>query len=216
MFGIENFIVFLTTGILLNLYPGPDSMYIIARSISQGRRAGIFALLGISSGSLFHTLIGSVGLSAIILSSAHAFQILKYVGASYLLLQAILMIKESNSQKNINSQTLHKKSLVKIYRQGALTNILNPKVALFFLALLPQFISPMSSNKPLSFIILGIVFIVTGTIWGLFLAIFASFFSDKLRNSTKISKWMLRANAGLFGYLGFKLATAQLDIHNSG
>lgn len=209
MFGIENFVVFLTTGLLLNLYPGPDSMYILARSISQGRLAGIFAVLGISSGSLFHAIIGAVGLSAIILSSANAFQVIKYAGASYLFYQAILMIRDSRKPNQFNGIEATKKSLFKIYRQGALTNILNPKVALFFMALLPQFISPSCVNKPFTFIILGLVFITTGTIWCLLLAIFSSFFSEKLRSKPKISKWMLRFNAGLFGYLAFKLVIAE-------
>lgn len=214
MLGIDNFIVFLTTGILLNLYPGPDSMYIIGRSISQGKVAGIFAVFGISSGSLFHTVIGSIGLSAIILSSAKAFIFIKWVGALYLFYQAILMFKDSKKHMLYSNAAIEKKSLFKIYRQGTITNILNPKVALFFLALLPQFISPEASNKPLAFILLGLAFITTGTIWSILLAVFASYFSEKLRKNTRASKWMLRANAGLFGYLGVKLAMAPLQAQN--
>jgi len=214
MFGIDNFIIFLTTGILLNLYPGPDSLYIIGRSVSQGRLAGIFAVLGISSGSLFHTFIGSIGLSPLLFSSAKAFMILKYAGAVYLFYQAILMIKDSRNKNHSMSIEVQKKSLFKIYKQGALTNILNPKVALFFMALLPQFISATSPNKSLSFIILGLVFITTGTIWCLLLALFSSFFSQRLRSHSTISKWMLRANAGLFTYLGIRLATAQFKTQS--
>ena len=209
MFGIENFIVFVTSAVLLNLYPGPDSLYILSRSISQGRLAGIFAVLGISSGSLFHTLLGAAGLSALIFSSARAFTFIKYAGAIYLLYQAVLMLKEANKGMRPGSTQSRKKSLARIYRQGAITNILNPKVALFFMALLPQFISPTSANKPLSFMMLGLVFITTGTIWCLFLALFASFFSETLRKNAHVTKWLLRANAGLFAYLGFRLATAR-------
>jgi threonine/homoserine/homoserine lactone efflux protein len=214
MFGIDNFMIFLSTGILLNLYPGPDSMYIIARSVSQGRMAGVFAVLGISSGTLFHTIVGSIGLSAILLSSAEAFMILKYAGALYLFYQALIMLKDSTKQTNANQFNIQKKSLVKIYSQGALTNILNPKVALFFMALLPQFISDSSSNKTISFILLGAVFITTGTIWCLLLAVFSSFFSKKLRRKTAISKWLLRANAALFTYLGIQLALVQIRHNN--
>ena len=214
MFGIDNFMIFLSTGILLNLYPGPDSMYIIARSVSQGRMAGVFAVLGISSGTLFHTIVGSIGLSAILLSSAEAFMILKYAGALYLFYQALIMLKDSTKSMNTNQFNIQKKSLVKIYSQGALTNILNPKVALFFMALLPQFISDSSSNKTISFILLGAVFITTGTIWCLLLAVFSSFFSKKLRRKTAISKWLLRANAALFTYLGIQLALVQIRHNN--
>lgn len=113
MFGIENFIVFLTTGLLLNLYPGPDSMYIIARSMSQGRLAGVFAVLGIGSGSLFHTIIGSIGLSALLLSSVKAFMLIKYAGAIYLFYQAVLMIKDSIGETSINRIEIPNKSLFK-------------------------------------------------------------------------------------------------------
>ncbi len=212
MFGIDNFVVFLTTGILLNVYPGPDSMYIIARSISQGRLAGIFAVLGISSGSLFHTIIGSIGLSAILLSSAKAFMFIKYAGALYLLYQAIVMLRESTKNSKSCDPSIQNKSLYTVLKQGAVTNILNPKVALFFMALLPQFISATSPNKTLSFIILGLVFIVTGTIWCLLLAVFASYFSRKLRSNPAISRWLLRANAALFTYLGVQLATARIRV----
>jgi threonine/homoserine/homoserine lactone efflux protein len=214
MLGIENFFVFLSTGILLNLYPGPDSLYIIGRSVSQGRLAGVCAVFGIVTGALIHTMIGSVGLSAILLTSAKAFTIVKCAGAIYLFYQAILMVKDSMANRYSKRSETPKISLFKIYKQGAMTNILNPKVALFFMALIPQFISPASPNKALSFIVLGLVFITTGTIWCLFLALFASYFSQKLRRSSIISKWMLRANAGLFTYLGIRLATAQFKAQS--
>ncbi|MDJ0622309.1 MAG: LysE family translocator, partial [Desulfocapsaceae bacterium] len=182
MLGIEHYFVFLITGILLNMYPGPDSLYIIGRSVSQGKSAGILAALGISTGALFHTFVGALGLSALLLTSANAFTFIKYAGAMYLMYQAILMFKESfnNSTTPIRYQQ-QGKSLFKIYRQGTITNILNPKVALFFMALIPQFISPSSPNTFLAFLVLGFSFIVTGTIWCLLLALCAAYFSKKLR-----------------------------------
>ena len=215
MFGIDNFLLFLTTGILLNLYPGPDTMYIIGRSVTQGRLAGISAVLGISTGGLFHTFLGAIGLSAILFSSARAFTIIKYTGAAYLIYQAVLMIKDSGKPAFISGSEIQKKNLLKIYRQGALTNILNPKVALFFMAFLPQFISPASPNKAISFIILGLVFFTTGTIWCMAVAVFSSFFSRSLRRNSSISRWLMRANAGLFAYLGIKLATAHFKTQGS-
>jgi threonine/homoserine/homoserine lactone efflux protein len=214
MLGIENFFVFLTTGILLNLYPGPDSLYIIGRSVSQGRLAGVCAVFGIVTGALIHTMIGSVGLSAILLTSARAFMIVKCAGAIYLFYQAILMLKDSMAKRNGSRPESPKIGLLRIYKQCAITDILNPKVALFFMALIPQFISPTSPNKALSFVVLGLVFITTGTIWCLFLALFASYFSQKLRRNSLISKWMLRANAGLFTYLGIRLAAAQFKMQS--
>lgn len=211
MLGIENFTVFLTAGILLNLYPGPDSLYILARSISQGRVAGVFAVLGISTGSLFHTLIGSAGFSALLFSSASTFSLIKYAGAAYLFYQALLMLRDSLKTSDRMQLFSDKKSMWKIYRRGALTNILNPKVALFFMALLPQFISAQSSSKPLAFLLLGMVFVLTGTLWCLLLALFASFFSRSMRKNPRVSQWLLRINAGLFGYLGIQLASASFQ-----
>ncbi|MEJ2055292.1 MAG: LysE family translocator, partial [Calditrichaceae bacterium] len=184
------------------------------RSISQGRLAGIFAVLGIGSGAVFHTFIGSIGLSALLLSSAKAFIIVKYAGAAYLFYQAVLMIRDSMHKTILKDTEVRKKSLLKIYTQGALTNILNPKVALFFMALIPQFISASSPNKSLSFILLGFTFITTGTIWCFVLALFSSYFSKKLRSSSRISKWLLRTNAGLFTYLGIRLAAAHFETHS--
>lgn len=176
MLGIEHYLIFLTTGILLNIYPGPDSFYIIGRSISQGKSAGVFAALGISTGALIHTFVGAIGLSALLLASANAFCFIKYAGATYLVYQAIIMFKESfnNSATSIRYQQ-QSRSLFKIYRQGAITNILNPKVALFFMALIPQFISPSSPNTFLAFLVLGFSFIFTGTLWCLLGAMFFVF-----------------------------------------
>ena len=143
-------------------------------------------------------------------SAAKAFMFVKYLGATCLFYQAILMIKDSRKLSSSVNSEVQKKNLFSIYKQGALTNILNPKVALFFMALLPQFISPTSPNKSLSFIILGLVFFTTGTIWCLCVALFASYFSQHLRKNFSISKWLLRINAGLFTYLGIRLATAHI------
>ena len=211
MFGIENFVVFVTTGILLNLMPGPDSLYIIGRSLSQGRTAGIFAVLGISTGALFHTLMGALGLSAILLTSANAFRFVKYAGAIYLFYQAIVLLKASRNGPTQEKPEIAKANHLRVFKQGAITNILNPKVALFFMALLPQFISATSPHKSLSFIVLGAVFITTGTIWCMLLAVFSSFFGNMLRSSSKMSKWLLRLNAGLFAYLGIRLAGMRMD-----
>ena len=209
--GIENIMVFLGAGILVNLYPGPDTFYIVGRSIAQGRLAGVSAALGISTGAMVHTLLGAFGLSALIATSAHAFMVLKFVGAAYLIYQGITML----FAKNENNQRLQKSSpqenYRKIYRQGALTNIFNPKVAVFFIAFLPQFISPESPDKVLSFIILGLVFITTGTIWCLTVAIFASYVSRKLRSNSSAAGWLMKINGVLFISLGLRLATAKMN-----
>lgn len=210
LLGIENLAVFVGTGILLNLYPGPDTLYIIGRSLSQGRSAGVAAALGIGTGSIVHTLLGAFGLSAIITASATAFLLLKYAGCAYLIYQGIQLLRNAPAAAPVASR-VSRDNLLQVYRQGAVTNILNPKVALFFLAFLPQFISLASPNKPLSFIILGALFVTTGTIWCLLVALFSSALSRRLRQSPGTSRLLRRINGLLFLGLGLKLATAQLE-----
>lgn len=213
MFGIENIVIFIGAGIMLNLYPGPDTLYIVGRSLSQGRAAGICAALGIGSGTIVHTLLGAFGLSAVLATSASAFVILKLAGAAYLIYQGILIIYETSSSSGTPiEQEASRVSLWRIYRQGALTNILNPKVALFFLAFLPQFISPSSSHIPFAFVLLGMIFVSTGTLWCLIVALFSSSLSRRMRRSEVLSRRLRRVNGLLFAALGLKLATAKFDL----
>ena len=210
MLGTENILLFVSTGILLNLYPGPDTLYIIGRSVSQGRLAGISATLGISSGAVLHLLFGSLGLSAIITTSAKAFMIVKIAGAGYLIYQGIMMLfKKSRIEANGVGQ-IENTDCLKIYKQGVITNLLNPKVAVFFMAFLPQFITPDSPNKGLSFVFLGLIFMTTGTMWCLLVTLFSSAISNKLRSNTKTTNWLMKINVLLFMYLGLKLATATI------
>jgi RhtB (resistance to homoserine/threonine) family protein len=208
MFGIHDFGLFLAAGILLNLTPGPDTVYILGRSIAQGREAGIASALGISLGSIFHTCAAALGLSAILATSAVAFGTIKLIGGAYLTFLGVKMIFDRRRQLSLAS-SFRQRTTVATFRQGILTNILNPKVALFFLAFLPQFIDPGSSAKVPAFILLGLTFVTTGTIWCLILAWFASVFSERLRRSETISPWLNRTAGALFVFLGIRLATAK-------
>ena len=208
MFGIHHFGLFLVAGILLNLTPGPDTAYILGRSIAQGREAGIASALGICVGSIFHTCAAALGLSAILATSAFAFGAIKLLGGAYLIFLGIKMIFDRRKQLSLPSN-FRRRTTVAAFRQGILTNILNPKVALFFLALLPQFIDPASNMKIAAFIALGLTFVTTGTIWCLILAWFASAFSERLRNNETISQWLNRPAGALFIFLGLRLATAK-------
>jgi RhtB (resistance to homoserine/threonine) family protein len=208
MFGIHNFGLFLAAGILLNLTPGPDTVYILGRSIAQGREAGIASALGISLGSIFHTCAAALGLSAILATSAIAFGTIKLLGGAYLIFLGVKMIVDRRRQLSLPSN-FRRQTTVAAFRQGVLTNILNPKVALFFLAFLPQFIDPASSAKVPAFILLGLTFVTTGTIWCLILARFASVFSERLRSSETISQWLNRTAGAIFIFLGVRLATTK-------
>ena len=208
MFGIHDFGLFLAAGILLNLTPGPDTVYILGRSIAQGREAGVASALGISLGSIFHTCAAALGLSAILATSAIAFGTIKLIGGAYLIFLGVKMILDRRKQLRLPSH-FRRRTTVAAFRQGVVTNILNPKVALFFLAFLPQFIDPASNAKVPAFILLGLTFVTTGTIWCLVLAWFASVFSERLRANQTISQWLNRTAGALFIFLGVRLATAK-------
>jgi RhtB (resistance to homoserine/threonine) family protein len=205
MYGIENYLGFVIAGVLLNLTPGADTMYILTRSITQGRRAGIYSVLGIGTGGLVHTTLAAFGLSIILAKSAVAFNLIKYIGVGYLVYLGIKMILERNNLFDNETQKLESTDLFKIYRQGMLTNLLNPKVALFFLSLMPQFIDPHYVNGPIPFLILGITFMTTGTIWCFFLAYSASLISKTLRNNERIGKTMQKISGFIFIALGIKI-----------
>src|SRR6516164_1203907 len=160
MFGIHDFGLFLVAGVLLNLTPGLDTAYILGRTLAHGRGAGIASALGICVGSIFHTCAAALGLSAILVSSATAFGFIKLLGAVYLLFLGAKMILD-RSKRSDRPLDFRRCTNAAAFRQGALTNMLNPKVALFFLAFLPQFIA--STTKVLAFLSLGLAFVTTGT-----------------------------------------------------
>src|SRR5215211_7720386 len=137
---VEHFWVFALTGLLLNLTPGNDMFYVIARSLGQGTKAGVVSALGIGAGCLVHILAAVAGLSMLIAQSAAAFTIIKYIGAGYLIYLGLKAVWTSNRSPLLH-QEMEGRSYKNIFWQGVLTNVLNPKVALFFLAFLPQFVS---------------------------------------------------------------------------
>ncbi len=208
MFGIHDFGLFLAAGVLLNLTPGPDTVYILGRSIAQGREAGIASALGICIGSIFHTCGAALGLSAILATSALAFGSIKLLGGAYLIFLGIKMIFDRRKHLSLPSN-FRRRTTTAAFRQGVFTNILNPKVALFFLAFLPQFIDPASNTKVWAFLALGFAFVTTGTIWCLILAWFASAFSERLRTNETVAQWLNRTAGALFVFLGLRLATAK-------
>jgi RhtB (resistance to homoserine/threonine) family protein len=205
LFGIVNFEVFLISAILLNLSPGTDTMYIVSRSISQGRLAGIYSALGISTGVIIHTLLAAFGLSVIIIQSVLLFNVIKIIGAFYLAYLGIKMLKAKNKTKEELS-SLPKQSNKKIFFQGMITNVTNPKVALFFLAFLPQFIQTDAGvSSPIPFIILGLTNTLTNLIWCLITAYFSSVATNKLRGNSKLGPVLNRITGTVFIAMSLKL-----------
>ena len=214
MFGIENYLGFILAAVLLNLTPGTDSVYIITRSISQGQKAGLYSVLGITSGSLIHTLLAALGLSVLLASSPMAFMIVKYIGAAYLCYLGLKMLLSKPPSAIVNNLSKDKAILNQqkidnwqIYKQGVLTNLFNPKVALFFIAFFPQFIDAHYAYGTVSFLILGLTFASTGLIWCTCLALLAARFSKKLREKPSIETILNKISGIVFVGLGIKLLT---------
>ena len=207
MLSVENILLFASAGILLNLTPGPDMIYTATRSASQGRNAGIVSALGIGTGTIFHILAAAFGLSAILMYSATAYEFIKWIGAAYLVYLGIKSILDRN--KNFDSQNIIKDSLKKIYTQGVVTNVLNPKVALFFLAFLPQFIDVSSGNVTLQILLLGFIFNTTGTIINSLVAVFFGKIGGLLNRSPKIKKIQSWFTGTVYIGLGVSLALSK-------
>jgi threonine/homoserine/homoserine lactone efflux protein len=208
VFGTQHLALFVLSGLLLNITPGQDTLYIVGRSVTQGRRAGLLSVLGISSGSVIHTLAAAFGLSAILATSAHAFVAVKLAGAVYLVYLGIAMLRERPARVGTVTDWTPERPWA-VYRAGLLTNVLNPKVALFFLAFLPQFVAPTAESRVLSFLFLGAVFIFNGTLWCLVLVWAASAMSRRFRERPSSGVLLKRATGVIFVGLGVRLAISR-------
>ena len=201
----ENFWLFALTGLLLNLTPGNDMLYVIARSSGGRTKAGIISALGIGAGCLVHILAAVAGLSALIAQSALAFNIIKYAGAAYLIYLGLRSLLKKNKVfvAPNNVQPLPYK---RIFWQGVFTNVLNPKVALFFLAFLPQFIDLHRGNTGLQILFLGTWFDVVGTIVNILVALLFGRLSGWLSRSSKFVQWQERITGMILIGIGIKVA----------
>jgi len=215
MLGIHDFWLFIAAGLLLNVTPGPDIAYIVTRSAQLGWRGGAVAALAIGAGCFLHIAAAVLGLSALLATSAFAFSLLKWIGAVYLVYVGVtLLFAHARNAPSRDTPSADPKPhagatrLRTVFWQGFLTNALNPKVALFFLAFLPQFIAADAPSKPLAFAALGLVFNLNGTLWNLAVAWFAARVAAT-RPYAKIGLWLQRAIGGMFIVLGVRLAFAQ-------
>ncbi|MBK7142196.1 MAG: LysE family translocator [bacterium] len=206
MFESSQLAIFMAATLALNLTPGPDMLYTATRSLGQGRRAGIASALGIGAGTIVHIIAATLGLSAVLSYSAFTFMAIKYLGAAYLI---YLGIKTFRSKAQLHlGKNVAKESLSRIFWQGVLTNILNPKVALFFLSFLPQFVDPERGSVGLQLATLGVMFDLSGVTVLLVIAIAVGHASSWLENSPtflKVQKWF---TGSVFIALGARLALA--------
>jgi threonine/homoserine/homoserine lactone efflux protein len=208
MFGTHDLWFFVLSGLLLNITPGPDTLYIVGRSSTQGLRAGAVAALGIGAGTLVHICAAALGLSAILAASATAFTAIKIIGAAYLIYVGFSLIRSAGKAQSSASMLPKAASIRGNFLQGFFTNVLNPKVALFFLAFLPQFVGADARAKPLAFLFLGVIFDFNGTLWNLMVAWSTARLSTKLAPSAAFKRWFNRCVGTLFIFIGIRLALA--------
>jgi threonine/homoserine/homoserine lactone efflux protein len=205
---LQHLLLFMAAGWLLNLTPGPDVLYIVTHSLRSGARAGVVAGLGITAGCFVHVFAAALGVGALLATSATAFTLLKYAGATYLVWVGVKLLLKAPQPGPLAapaSTDVTPSDLKSVFAGGFLTNVLNPKVAIFFLAFVPQFIAPDAGNKALSFVLLGVLFnlnsIPVNSGWALAAAWMAR--GDAVRRGLH---WLERAAAVMFIGFGLKLA----------
>jgi threonine/homoserine/homoserine lactone efflux protein len=208
--GTHDLLLFILSGLLLNISPGPDVAYVVARSAQLGWKGGATAALGIGAGGLVHVTAAALGISALLSASATAFTIVKLLGAVYLVyIGAKMLLARANGigpEMRLQTSAV---SLAVVFRQGFITNVVNPKVALFFLAFLPQFIDADAPSKLLAFLLLGLIFDFNGTLWNVLVAWVSARTATMVRNTRRLHRWIERLLGTLFIYLGIRLAVLQ-------
>lgn len=203
MLGTHHLAAFVGAGLLLAVTPGPDMAYIIGRSTAQGARAGVVAALAAGAGCLVHISAAALGLSALLAASATAFTALKWIGVGYLCYVGWSMWRGAGAPAAESQSPPPPSQPRRIFLQGFLTNVLNPKVALFFLAFLPQFVDPAAPSKPVAFLFLGLIFAFNGTAWNLFVAWSAARAAHRWRRGGGAGRWVARgAGAALIALAG--------------
>jgi threonine/homoserine/homoserine lactone efflux protein len=203
--GVHDLPLFIAAGLLLNITPGADLALIGARSAAQGFRSGAAAALGVGAGCFVHVAAAALGLSALIASSAAAFAVLRWAGAAYLVWLGIGLLRGSDAAPD-DAAPAPAVTAWRSFAQGFLTNALNPKVALFFLAFLPQFIDAAAPHKPLAFVALGAVFAFNGTLVNVAFAALIACLRGALGTQRSIGRWLGRGVGALFIALGMRLA----------
>jgi len=204
MLNLSQLYLFMAAALVLLLIPGPAVLYITARSASQGRMAGFVSVLAIETANFFQAVAAALGLSAILVSSALAFDVVKYLGAAYLIYLGIRKLLAAHDE--MEDEAIKRESLSRIYWQGFVINILNPKTALFFFALLPQFVDPAKGNVTGQTLLLGCIFVGMALITDSLYALVASSLAEKLTANKGLQKGQ-RYFAGLV-YVGLGITTA--------
>lgn len=206
-------LMFIVAGCLLNLTPGPDVLYIVSSALKSGVRAGVVAALGIVSGCFVHVFAAALGVGALLATSATAFSVLKWAGAAYLMWMGIKLLLAKGGGSAVVPAGVCAEAvpvdLWRVFRQGFLTNVLNPKVALFFLAFVPQFIAPGTEDKVTAFLLLGLLFNVNSLPINFGYAWLAGWASRRVGTVQRAMRWMDRAAGLMFIGFGLRLAMSE-------
>lgn len=203
MLSLDTLSLFVIASAMLSIAPGPDNIFVLTQSALYGRRAGLLITLGLCSGLIVHTAAVALGVAAIFATSELAFNLLKWVGAAYLLYLAWQVFRAPVGDLSVNGGS--EKSARTLFLRGVIMNITNPKVAIFFLAFLPQFAEPAQGNLPLQMLLLGGVFILTAWIIFSAIAIFAARIGHLLKSSHRAQWWMNKLAGGVFTGLAARL-----------
>lgn len=198
----------MAAGLALNVTPGPDMLYVAARSSSEGRSAGIVSSLGIATGTLFHITAVALGLSALLAAVPVAYTAVRIAGAIYLIYLGVRALASVSSHAAADTRAVVRAPLATIFRQGVITNVLNPKVALFFLAFLPQFVDPARGSPAVQIVVLGLIFDTSGTIVNTAVALGTSSAAGRLRTSSRAGDLLHRLTGIIFIGLGVRIAFA--------
>ncbi|MEP4889533.1 MAG: LysE family translocator [Aliiglaciecola sp.] len=207
MIPIETILMFLAASVALSFAPGPDNIFVLTQSALNGRKAGILVTLGLCTGLIVHTAAVSLGVAVIFQTSALAFNILKIVGAVYLLYLAFQAFRAGSTRFEAKGNT--KLAWQQLYSRGIIMNITNPKVAIFFLAFLPQFADPNRGSVTLQMLVFGGVFIITALVVFSLIAWFAGFLGDWLKGSSKAQVVMNRVAGTVFAGLALRLVLSE-------
>lgn len=202
------FLAFMAAAVALNLTPGPDMTYVATRTLAEGRGAGVASAVGIGAGSLVHTLLAAFGLSSLLIYAPYAFDVVKYAGAAYLVWIAVRLWREA-AETRVPVAGAVPLGARRAFAEGLLTNVLNPKVALFFLALLPQFVDPARGSVAGQMLVLGLGFTISGTLVNAGVAMLVARAQGTLRASARFAHVMRRLAALLFVGFAVRLAIAE-------
>ena len=208
MFETTQLLLFVGASFLLCLAPGPDNIYVLTQGMTKSKKAAIVTTLGLCSGLIIHTSAAAFGISVIFQSSEIAFNIVKYLGAAYLLYIAYQAFKYRNEALDLRTQN-SSSELKKLFVKGFIMNILNPKVSIFFLAFLPQFVNTQSGNIPIQMILLGLIFMLMTVIVFSSIGIAANILSSKLLEKPSIVKYMNILTSFILVSLSLKMALSQ-------